>query len=916
MSLRCVSPAITLSVMLLCQPTVHASVDIWRNSSTLAITVQSAMADPHNPNQLLAATERDGLYRSDDGGLSWNPITDLDTFFISAIAFDSQRPGRIYVGDNIGQFFVSDDSGLSWQRLLGDQDLPSPGISDIREIHLVGAQRLYLLRGLQLLETRDGGDNWQSLPFPLFEDPVHGPVPGSIYTLAVAPNNPDVLVAIRDEGVYRSRDGGYRWQFSPLEIFAPRGMAISPNNPQRVVVGDGFGALWASDDGGQQWYQQPSVSLQGLSDLHFDTQGRLYASTARGLYFSDDGGISWQLSNAPQEALQSVNTAGSFIQTETQYQVGVGAIPPVELSVWPAQLLISRDAGQSWEQLPTRVAETPLPEPPIQERLYRGGLSTGSFATGVNLYHSDDGGDSWVLGQQMFISVFEEGPPIPAIDALLVWRAQAPEQLYTGVAPPRYQQADPGYGLLRSDDAGATWAYVGPFSQLDVQAILLDPQTPDIIAVGGTLAPVGMAELAWSADQGQHWQRVTLAGASQVTTLLQDPLSPETLLVGTDRGLFRVDSNGGVVDLTPSLDPSTGPENWSVVALDGAPERLATAIVNPQQGYQGIAISTDGGAHWTLHQTGLPSDRPLVGLVMDPMDSQHLWAAVGTLAGGRRWISRPSEGGSLYESLDGGHSWQALNTGLRRNIISALGLSPQGLQLLTDDNALPLQRSPFWWDPQRAGMGLALEQNGETLWGTLYYYDGSGEARWGLFHGEIQGLRLDAPLLQFTGPAPSEPWDTHQITSQPIGQISLHFQSALAARLRLNVNGVVDEWLIQPFRADAYGPGNRIWWQPSRSGQGLAVLQQGNYLHGAWFFYDAAGLPTWRLFEGEAINGRLEANLLDFSGPTLGGQWNADQVSSTVDGQMVFSLSGSRDAHFAYTREGHAATLQLQPFMP
>ena len=81
--------------------------------------------------------------------------------------------------------------------------------------------------------------------------------------------------------------------------------------------------------------------------------------------------------------------------------------------MWPAQVLISPDADQSWELLPTRVEEDPLPEPPLNERLYGGGWSGGSFATGVNIYRNDDGGDNWTLAHQFFIPIGEESSPIP-----------------------------------------------------------------------------------------------------------------------------------------------------------------------------------------------------------------------------------------------------------------------------------------------------------------------------------------------------------------------------------------------------------------------------------------------------------------------------------------------------------------------
>lgn len=874
-------------LLLLFQTPVQASVDIWHEISPHGITTTTVAADPSDPQRLLAAGDGHGLFLSEDGGISWNPVVGLDRFYISALAFDPQDPRRVYAGSSDGQVYASDDGGRHWTALLDGDDLIG---GQVRQIFVSPAdpQRLYVNRVGNLIASEDRGRNWAILPL--------GPGdPYPISTVAIDPRDADsLLVSGRDiTGVFRSRDGGQSWTVAtPDGGGALSSLAISPRDGR--ALGSRFtGELWVSVDGGSQW-QRISAVPPNLRQVAFDGGGRAYASTATGLYISDDGGLNWFMSTAPVVGLDALQSGGGLVSARSD--------DPLD-----ATLLLSRDGGQSWTQRLADVDADPWPEPLLDELLYTGFTAFGSFSSAVILYLSENGGDAWEVLMELFTSVGDV-TPIPYLNDDLQWRDSAPEILYAPVAPPRSGDGDPGRGLLRSMDGGLIWSLLGPFDDVAVASILLDPDDPGFIAAGGAqwpASPLGPAGVvAWSRDGGAQWQRTVLNGVAQVADLLRDPQDPGALLVATDRGIWRLS------DMTAAVDLSGRPD-WPVAALAGSQERLVAAVSGATRG---LAISEDSGAGWQFIPLAILAEHPPVGLEMDPQDSDHLWLATGPMVDASS-LDRPSVGGGIYESLDGGLSWQSLNTGLSRNLLSGLRLSPSGGLLLTDAFAMPLQRSVLWWEPERAGMGVALEQNGETIWGTLYYYDAGGEPRWALFTGTLEGKRLEADLLAFNGPAPGEVWDIHRVQSRVVGQVSLQFQSALAGRLDMVLDGVADSLVIQPFIADASGTANRIWWQPSASGQGLAVVQRGDYLNGAWYFYDDQGQPTWRVFEGELVDGVLAASLLDFRGPALGSPWDAMGVSSEVGGEVRFSVERAARARFEYRLDGVEGVLALQPFL-
>ncbi len=173
----------------------------------------------------------DGVWKSTDAGKTWRHVGLDDSRHIARIRIHPKNPDRVYaavMGHLFGPneqrgVYRSDDGGASWQRVLfvneqaGAVDLAM----DPSNPRVLYATTWRVLRtpwslesggaGSGLWKSSDGGDTWtdisanEGLPEP----------PLGIAGITVSPSNPDNLYAIveaAEGGVFRSRDGGETWQ--------------------------------------------------------------------------------------------------------------------------------------------------------------------------------------------------------------------------------------------------------------------------------------------------------------------------------------------------------------------------------------------------------------------------------------------------------------------------------------------------------------------------------------------------------------------------------------------------------------------------------------------------------------------------------------------------------------------------------
>jgi photosystem II stability/assembly factor-like uncharacterized protein len=144
--------------------------DTWESlNEGLYWDIHTVTPAPHGTR--LCATTGRGFYRSDDGGCHWQPLmTGLDRHYTVPLVASRQRPERLYTaaaatpppgwrqGANAA-LYRSDDSGEHWMHL--EQGLPPQFDAMVRQIAVDEAGNVYAAAGKELFASQDDGESWQ-----------------------------------------------------------------------------------------------------------------------------------------------------------------------------------------------------------------------------------------------------------------------------------------------------------------------------------------------------------------------------------------------------------------------------------------------------------------------------------------------------------------------------------------------------------------------------------------------------------------------------------------------------------------------------------------------------------------------------------------------------------------------------------
>ena len=149
------------------------------------------LPDPKNsPSEVWVATD-DGVYKTTDGGNSWQLIGKPDNFYdVDLVAYDKVN-GIIYAYENYKTLYVSFDNGVSWV---------DTGIKDVNSIQIINGKAFISTdKGLRI--TTDG--KTFSMPVLLGAE--------AVYKVYADPEDSNHLIARTDNGLYKSTDGGTTW---------------------------------------------------------------------------------------------------------------------------------------------------------------------------------------------------------------------------------------------------------------------------------------------------------------------------------------------------------------------------------------------------------------------------------------------------------------------------------------------------------------------------------------------------------------------------------------------------------------------------------------------------------------------------------------------------------------------------------
>ena len=247
------------------------------------------------PGKLWSDSADRGLYKTTDGGKTWSLIlkgSNLSTG-CSGLTMDPRNPDRLFAG-------LWDFRRKGWEFRSGGNGPTAPS-------------------GSGLFLTSDGGKTWQTLDATTAKGLP--PAPWGRLAIEIAPSKPDVVYAVIEgtrSALFRSDDGGKSWEErdrSQSMVWRPfyfSNLIIDPTNENRLFKVN-F-SLIVSEDGGKS-FSQAGGGLGGTHGDHHDTwinptnPRHVITGDDGGLFISYDGGSKWvKNENLPVSQFYHVST--------------------------------------------------------------------------------------------------------------------------------------------------------------------------------------------------------------------------------------------------------------------------------------------------------------------------------------------------------------------------------------------------------------------------------------------------------------------------------------------------------------------------------------------------------------------------------------------------------------------------------
>ncbi len=642
---------------------------------------------PHDRATWYVAAGSGGVWKTEDNGTTWTPIFENQTSYsIGTLAIDPNDPDVIWVGtgENVSGRHVgygdgvyrSRDGGASWENMgLESSEHIGRILIDPRnsDIVLVAAEGPLWTSGGErgIYRSTDGGETWARTLFVSDET--------GATDIERDPEHPDVLYAATyqrrrkiwahlaggpESGIYKSTDGGVTWREVtrglPSGDMGKIGLAVSPMDPQLVYAtieaGPEEAGFYRSADGGESWEHRNPYRSGGTGPHYYQ---EIYASPHAldrvyqmdvWIQVTDDGGRNFRLLG--EDDKHSDNHAMAFVADDPDYLL-VGS---------DGGLYESYNHGESWRfvsNLPiTQIYKMDVDnaEPfynviggtqdngtlygpsrtasvhGVQNRDWIVTYGADGYSTRIDPVDPDVLYLTWQNGHLLRYDRRTREPldiqPQPDVgDPAERWNWDAP-LLISPHSNTRLYYAS--YRLWRSDDRGNSWQAVsGDLTRGENRYEL-----PMFENVPGTSALYDNTAMSWY---------------NTVTALAESPLVEGLIYVGTDDGLIQVTEDGGATWRQAGA-PRGVPDRAFVNDIEASvndPGTVFAVLDNHKDGdYTPYLVkSTDRGRTWTSIAGDLPARHILWAFAEDHVDADLLF--VGTEFG-------------MFFTADGGARWHRL----------------------------------------------------------------------------------------------------------------------------------------------------------------------------------------------------------------------------------------------------------------
>jgi photosystem II stability/assembly factor-like uncharacterized protein len=218
--------------------------------------VTAIVFDPDSENVMYVGTENSGIYKSLDGGKSWQAINQgLAGLSIDSLVINPKNSQILYAGVISSGVYKTSDGGTTWIPIhngMGDIWYSPPSqVTISQQIPEI----LYYIDGENTYRSMNGGESW---------DLVEIDCPFSIGSLVISPKDSDVLFAtstsVKEKcqtGVYKSTDGGTTWSLVlPTDGIGGKSLYISGNGKYVYARANG-NQFFGSTDEGTSWEKLP-----------------------------------------------------------------------------------------------------------------------------------------------------------------------------------------------------------------------------------------------------------------------------------------------------------------------------------------------------------------------------------------------------------------------------------------------------------------------------------------------------------------------------------------------------------------------------------------------------------------------------------------------------------------------------------
>lgn len=599
---------------------------------------------------------------------------------INALTFDPSNSQIIWVGAANGGLWKTIDGGTSWESK--SDNLPVLGISDIV---IASNGHIYIATGdadgshsvsVGVLKSTDGGNTFvvtglvntvTSTATAQFQ----------IHHLWVHPSNPNIVVATTTSGIQRTTDGGATW--TNVDQNSSTDIEMKPGDPNTLYVAS-FNVIVKSTDAGATWSNPIFNGPQSIQKMEIAVTvadpNVIYIMSDDGIgNKSTDGGANWVSFSKPS----GYSTQGGYDMTLNIAPNNKDLIILGGVSGW-----VSTNGGNSWtQQLNGLWQDSNSPGQYVHSDHHVMKFLPGSNTT---IFSGHDGGvhkgnfvssDPWTdLSDGLFITQFYGFDGFPGNGNTLIAGAQDNDGVfYNGTTWKNinnnsdgvggvidhsnsnisYMQSQQGF-VNRTEDAWANAVNVSvtPSNANDkagfVWPLEMDPVTP-------TTLYAGYGNIYKTTDKGDSWTNVTNEGdvTTSYTAISVAPSNPQTVYAVRGGKEIKVSTNGGTSWTTLTNPVSNG--TIKNIAASLTDDKKVYIVYSGYNAGEKVYVSTNTGAAWTNMSTGIPNIP--VHCITEKKVSGDLY--IGTTFG-------------VYTKEGSGTTWSSFNANLPKVTVNALNI--------------------------------------------------------------------------------------------------------------------------------------------------------------------------------------------------------------------------------------------------